>query len=69
MTATGLAKTAVATVAVSNIVFLQPVKVAGTVCCYTDVDQIGRTSLRMKVEVWVLRHGRGVRTKVTEAEV
>ena len=45
MTASTHAKGAVATVSVSNITFLRPVKVGDTVCCYTDVTRIGRTSI------------------------
>jgi len=58
----------VVTVAVSNITFLQPVHVGDTVCCYTDVKRIGRTSITLDVEVWVLRQGQGERVKVTDAE-
>jgi len=42
--------------------------VGETVCCYTDVKRIGRTSITLDVGVWVLRQGRGERVKVTEAE-
>jgi acyl-CoA thioesterase YciA len=58
----------VVTVAVSNITFLQPVHVGDTVCCYTEVKRLGRTSITLDVEVWVLRQGQGDRIKVTEAE-
>ncbi|HXP74814.1 MAG TPA: acyl-CoA thioesterase [Stellaceae bacterium] len=68
MTATSRAAGRVVTVAVSNIAFLQPVKVGDAVCCYTDVVRIGRTSLTLSVEVWVLRQGQGERVKVTDAE-
>jgi acyl-CoA thioesterase YciA len=68
MTATRQAGGRVVTVAVSNIVFLQPVKVGDVVCCYTDVTRIGATSITLAVEVWVLRQGQGTRVKVTEAE-
>jgi acyl-CoA thioesterase YciA len=68
MTAGAHAKGNVATVSVSNIVFLQPVQVGDTVCCYTDVNRLGRTSITLCVEVWVLRHGQGDRIRVTEAE-
>jgi acyl-CoA thioesterase YciA len=49
-------------------VFLEPVQVGDAVCCYTDPVRIGRTSITLNVEVWVLRQGRGTRLKVTEAE-
>lgn len=68
MTAVARARGNVATVSVSNIVFLRPVQVGDAVCCYTDVMRIGRTSITLCVEVWVLRHGQGDRIKVTEAE-
>jgi acyl-CoA thioesterase YciA len=68
MSATPHAGGRVVTVAVSNITFLHPVHVGDTVCCYTDVKRLGRTSITLDVEVWVLRQGRGDRVKVTEAE-
>jgi acyl-CoA thioesterase YciA len=68
MSATRLADGRVVTVAVSNITFLQPIKVGDTVCCYADVVRIGKTSVTLGVEVWVLREGRGERQKVTNAE-
>jgi acyl-CoA thioesterase YciA len=58
----------VATVAVTDMSFHQPVKVGDTVCCYAALVRVGRTSLAFHIEVWVLRAGHGVRTKVTEAE-
>jgi acyl-CoA thioesterase YciA len=68
MSATPYAGGRVVTVAVSNITFLQPVHVGDTVCCYTDVKRVGRTSITLDVEVWVLRQGQGERSKVTDAE-
>ena len=37
------AKGRVVTASVSNLSFLQPVKVGDVVCCYTDVIRTGRT--------------------------
>ena len=68
ITATSRAGGRVVTAAVSNIAFLQPVKVGDVVCCYTDIRKIGRSSITLDVEVWVLRQGQGERIKVTEAE-
>ena len=68
MTATRLAGGRTVTVSVSNIAFLQPVKVGDVVCCYTDVVRTGRSSMTLCVEVWVLRQGQGARVKVTAAE-
>lgn len=58
----------VATAAVSNLSFLQPVKVGDIVCVYTDINRIGRTSITLAVEAWVLRRGNDQRTRVTAAE-
>ncbi len=68
MTATRQGRGRVVTVAVSKIAFLEPVKVGDAVCCYTDLARVGRTSITLAVEVWVLRQGQGERVKVTEAE-
>ena len=56
------------TVNISNITFLDPVNVGDAVCCYTEVNRIGRTSIALGVEVWVLREGQGERVKVTHAQ-
>lgn len=42
----------VATVAVDAMTFIRPVKVGDVLCVYTDIDRIGRTSLRIHVEAW-----------------
>jgi acyl-CoA thioesterase YciA len=62
------AKGRVATAAVSNLSFLQPVKVGDVVCVYTNITRTGRTSITLDVEAWVLRRGQGERVKVTAAE-
>ena len=62
------AKGRVATAAVSNLSFLRPVKVGDVVCVYTEVNRIGRTSITLGVETWVLRPGQGDRVRVTAAE-
>ncbi len=58
----------VVTAAVSNLSFLRPVKVGDVVCVYTDVSRVGRTSITLGVETWVLRRGQGERVRVTAAE-
>jgi acyl-CoA thioesterase YciA len=62
------AKGRVATAAVSNLSFLQPVKVGDVVCVYTDITKTGRTSIHVGVEAHVLRRNQGERVKVTAAE-
>jgi acyl-CoA thioesterase YciA len=66
--ARAIAKGRVATAAVSNLSFLRPVKVGDVVCCYAELRRIGRTSITLGVEAWVLREGREERFKVTAAE-
>jgi len=63
-----IAKGRVATAAVSNLAFLQPVHVGDVVCCYSSLVRIGRTSIAIHVEAWVLRKNRPPRMKVTAAE-
>ena len=68
ITAGSVAQGRVATVAVTDMAFLRPVKVGDVICCYTDVARVGRTSLTLLVEVWVLRQRQGDLIKVTSAE-
>lgn len=65
--ASKMAKTRVATVAVEGMSFLQPVRVGDTVACYAWVEKIGRTSMKIPVEVWVQRYMRTEQTRVTRA--
>jgi acyl-CoA thioesterase YciA len=62
------AKGRVATAAVSNLNFLQPVKVGDVVCVYTEIVKTGRTSVTVGVEAHVLRRNQGERVRVTAAE-
>ncbi len=65
--ASKMAKTRVVTVAVDGMSFLQPVRVGDTVACYARVEKVGRTSMRIPVEVWVQRYMRTEQTLVTRA--
>ena len=68
MAAGTVAKGRVATKAVSDLTFLQPVHVGDVVCCYTSLARTGRTSIVIHVEAWVLRRNQPPRMKVTAAE-
>jgi len=57
----------VATVAVDAMKFIRPVKVGDVLCIYVKVARIGRTSMALEIEAWVLRNRFGAREKVTEA--
>lgn len=56
----------VATVAVESIEFHRPVKVGDEVSCYTEVIRVGRTSIAVRVEVWVRPSRGGEKVKVTQ---
>ncbi|MEE9140122.1 MAG: acyl-CoA thioesterase [Alphaproteobacteria bacterium] len=56
----------VATVAVDGMTFHRPVYVGDLVSCYADIVRIGRTSMTIRVETFVLRHETGETLKVTE---
>ncbi len=58
----------VATVAIDGMAFLTPVHVGAVVSCYTDTLEIGRSSIRMMVEVWINSKHDGEPIKVTEGE-
>jgi acyl-CoA thioesterase YciA len=62
------AKGRVATVAVDSMVFHQPVKVGDVVCCYADIRKVGRTSMTIHIQTWIIREAGGVRVKVTEGD-
>jgi acyl-CoA thioesterase YciA len=59
----------VVTAGVKEMSFVAPVKVGDTLCIYTEVMRVGRTSLALHVEAWAQRYLKhGTRVKVTEAE-
>ena len=55
----------VATVAVEGMKFHKPIKVGDEVTCYTQVERIGRTSITVKIEIWVRRSRHGNPVHVT----
>jgi len=56
-----------ATVAIKNVSFLYPVAVGSTVSCYAEVQEIGRSSAHINIEVWIFTGGHSeVRRKVAE---
>jgi len=59
-----------ATVAVNEFVFKQPVRVGDILSFFSKLTRIGRTSITVKVEVYAERFGsQGQYIKVTEASV
>ncbi len=57
----------VATIAIDAMKFIRPVKVGDVLCIYVRVARVGRTSMAMEIEAWVLRNRQETREKVTEA--
>lgn len=57
----------VVTAAVKEMAFALPVKIGDTLCIYTDVVAVGRTSMNLKVEAWARRYLSNQIDKVTDA--
>ncbi|MFN2288991.1 MAG: acyl-CoA thioesterase [Chromatocurvus sp.] len=68
ITAREVAGGRVATVAIEGMAFITPVHVGAVVTCYCDVIEIGRSSIRIVVEVWIDSPHDGDPIKVTEGE-
>ncbi len=68
ITATEVAQGRVSTVAIDGMTFLTPVHVGAVVTCYCDVLEVGRSSVRIIVEVWINSKHDGEPIKVTEGE-
>ena len=60
------AKCRVATVGIEAMSFLKPIYVGDVLCVYSSVKKIGRTSISIALEAWVLRDRLGDRVKVTD---
>jgi len=57
----------VATVAVTGFTFHKAVLVGDVLCCYTNIQKVGTTSITIGIEAWVLRQQESKdRIKVTE---
>ncbi|MGR6430619.1 acyl-CoA thioesterase [Rhizobium sp. PAMB 3182] len=57
----------VVTAAVKEMAFELPVKIGDTLCIYTDVVRVGRTSITLWVEAWAQRYLTHTMEKVTDA--
>ncbi|QSP95311.1 acyl-CoA thioesterase [Marinobacter salinisoli] len=55
-----------ATVAMDRMEFLSPLRVGSQVSCYCDLVEIGRSSMKIHVEVWTLDRYDHQPRKVTE---
>ena len=65
-----IAKGRIATVAVNEFVFKQPVSIGDLLSFYARVERVGRTSVTVNVEVYAERNPANLRVvKVTEANL
>ena len=61
-----ISKSRVVTVSVEAMSFVSKVAVGDTVTCYARLLNVGRTSMRIQVDVWVHRFVDGHHVRVTE---
>jgi len=65
-----IAKGRIATVAVNQFIFKQPVSISDLLSFYAKVERIGRTSVTVNVEVYAERNPANLEVvKVTEANL
>ena len=57
------------TAAVKEMSFAKAMKIGDTLCIYTHVERVGRTSITLKVEAWAQRYLSEWMEKVTHADV
>jgi acyl-CoA thioesterase YciA len=61
------AKGRVVTISVEAMTFIRPVRVGDVLEVYTEVESVGRTSMKVHVEAWVRRFQTHLQEKVTDA--
>lgn len=57
----------VVTAAVNEMAFRKPVKIGDTLCVYTQVGDVGKTSMLLEVQAWAQRYLTKRREMVTHA--
>jgi acyl-CoA thioesterase YciA len=57
----------VVTIALDAMTFIRPVRVGDVLEVYTEVESVGRTSMKVHVEAWARRFRIRVHEKVTDA--
>jgi acyl-CoA thioesterase YciA len=68
MRAAERARGRVVTAAVKEMSFAKPVKIGDTLCVYTHIAHVGRTSIVLKVEAWAQRYLSDLMELVTHAD-
>lgn len=64
-----IAKGRTTTMAIGEMSFVRPVRVGSVICCYTRILGMGRSSIRIGIEVWSRMPEDEERQKVTETEI
>ncbi len=54
------------TVAIEAMKFMRPVNVGDFICCYGELVKVGRSSMKIKIEVYAIGHRETERRQVTE---
>ncbi|WP_294537097.1 acyl-CoA thioesterase [uncultured Rhodoblastus sp.] len=57
----------VVTIKVDTMIFIRPVRIGDVLAVYTQVESIGRTSMKVHIEAWATRFITHVQEKVTDA--
>jgi acyl-CoA thioesterase YciA len=57
----------VVTIALDAMTFIRPVRVGDVLEVYTEVESVGRTSMKVHVEAWARRFQTSAHEKVTDA--
>ena len=57
----------VVTIAVDAMTFIRPIRVGDVLSVYTEVESVGRTSMKIHIEAWVHRFMTNTLEKVTDA--
>ena len=56
----------VATIAIDRMEFIQPIHLRDLISVYAEVETVGRTSMKIRIEVMAWRDSGAIRVKVTE---
>lgn len=65
--ASRIAKGRIASVSLESVVFMSPIRVGATVGFYTNLLEIGTSSIRIAIEVWTRNPNENGRRKVVDA--
>lgn len=65
--ASRLAHGRIANVAMEQMVFMSPIRVGAAVCFFTNLQDIGSSSIRVGIEVWTQNPDEDQRRKVADA--